>query len=161
VPDPPPTVIVAPEFGSKSLSAKERLMIHEKEPACAACHTLIDGFGLAMEQYDGIGRYRKEEIVEGGVAKVIDASGSVPLPSDGSTLAFGNFVEMVDKLSEKKDVYSCFASQYIDYATGRKPGENPKCEQDLVTDAFVKSGYKVDALVLAVIGSPSFMARKN
>jgi hypothetical protein len=161
VPDPPPTVIVAPAFGDKTLTARERLKIHEAEPACAACHTLIDGFGLAMEQYDGIGRFRKEEVVEGGASKVIDASGSVPLPSDNSTIAFGNFVEMVDKLAEKKDVYSCFASQYIDYSTGRKPGETPKCEQELITDAFVKSGYKVDSLVLAVIGSPSFMARKN
>jgi hypothetical protein len=162
VPDPPPTVIVAPAFGDKTLTARERLAIHEGEPACAACHTLIDGFGLAMESYDGIGRFRKEEVVEGGASKPINAAGTVPLPSDPSTkVAFSNFVDMVDKLSAKPDVYSCFASQYVDYATGRKPGENPKCEQALVNDAFVKSGYKIDALVLAVVGSPSFMARKN
>ena len=31
----------------------------------------------------------------------------------------------------------------------------------LVADAFVKSGYKVDTLILSVVNSPSFMARKN
>jgi hypothetical protein len=161
VPDPPPTVIINPAFGDSSLTARERLKIHEAEPACAACHTLIDGFGLAMESYDGIGRYRTEEVVTGGAPKPIDATGSVPLPSDNSTLAFTNFVDLVDKLSSKPDVYSCFASQYLDYATGRKPGENNACEQKLVTDEFVRSGYKIDALIAAVISAPSFMARRN
>jgi len=161
VPDPPPTVIVDPAFGDLTLTAKERLTIHEKEPACAACHTLIDGYGLAMENYDGIGRYRKQEIVMGGTAKNIDPSGTIPLPSDDSEIKFTNYVDLLDKLSTKADVYTCFASQYLDYATGRKPGENASCEQDLITADFVKSGYKVDTLMLGVIGSPSFMARKN
>jgi hypothetical protein len=161
VPDPPPALIIDPAFGDYSLTARERLAIHEKEPACAACHSLIDGFGLAMENYDGIGRYRKDEVVKGGAIKPLDATGKVPLPSDGKVIEFNNFVDMVDKLSVKPDVYSCFASQYLDYATGRKPGENNKCEEKLVTDEFVKSGYKIDTLVLSVVGSPSFMARKN
>jgi hypothetical protein len=161
VPDPPPTVIVDPAFGNATLTARERLTIHEKEPACAACHTLIDGYGLAMENYDGIGRYRKQEIVMGGTAKNIDPSGTIPLPSTGDEINFSNYVDLIDKLSAKPDVFTCFASQYLDYSTGRKPGENASCEQDLITADFVSSGYKVDTLVLGVIGSPSFMARKN
>jgi hypothetical protein len=30
-----------------------------------------------------------------------------------------------------------------------------------VGDAFERSGYKLDALILSVINTPSFMARKN
>ena len=161
VPDPPPTVIINPAFGDATLTARERLKIHEAEPACAACHTLIDGFGLSMESYDGIGRFRKDEIVKGGATKPLDTTGSVVLPSGGAPLAFSSFVDLIDKLKTKPDVYSCFASQYVDYATGRKPGENNACEQKLVADAFVSSGYKIDALILSVINSPSFMARKN
>ena len=157
----PPEPSSTPRFGDATLTARERLAIHLKEPACAACHVLIDGMGLAMENYDGIGRFRTEEIVKGGAAKPIDTKGSVPLPSDGSVIEFNNFVEMIDKLAAKPDIYSCFASQYLDYVTGRKPGDNNTCEQKLVTDEFVKSGYKIDALVASVISSPSFMARKN
>jgi hypothetical protein len=163
VPDPLPNIIIDPQFGNKSLTARERLAIHEKEPTCAACHKLIDGLGLAMEQYDGIGRFRKDEIVEGGVAKPIDPSGSVALPSDGTELKFKNFLELVDQLAQKKDVYSCFASQYLDYTSGRayKPDEPNGCERKLVTDKFIQSGYNVEQLILAVVGSPSFTARRN
>lgn len=159
--DPPPGTIIDPQFGDATLSARERLTIHLKEPACAACHRLIDGLGLAMENYDGIGRYRTEEVVQGGARKPIDATGTVPLPSDGKTLEFKNLIDLVDQLAAKPDVYTCFASQYLDYSTGRRPGELNKCEAQLVTDRFVKSGYNVEELVLGVVSSPSFMARRN
>ena len=161
VPDPGPNVIIAPEFGDDSLTARERLAVHLKEPACAACHSLIDGLGLSMENYDGIGRFRTEEPVKGLPPKPIDASGTVPLPSDGTVLKFNNLIELIDQLAVKKDVYNCFASQYLDYATGRRPGEINACEKKLVTDDFEKNGYNVDSLVLSVIASPSFTARKN
>jgi len=64
----------------------------------------------------GIGRYRKQEIVMGGTAKNIDPSGTIPLPSDGSNITFSNYVDLIDKLSATPDIYSCFASQYMDYA---------------------------------------------
>jgi hypothetical protein len=163
VPDPGPNVIIDPQFGDETLTARERLAVHLKEPACAACHSLIDGLGLAMENYDGIGRFRTEEAVKGGPPKPIDSKGTVPLPSDeGKTvLSFNNLIDLVDQLATKPDVYSCFASQYLDYATGRRPGEIDKCEKAIVTQEFVKSDYNVDSLVLSVIGSPSFTARKN
>jgi hypothetical protein len=159
VPDPPPTIIIDPAFGDKTLTARERLALHEKEPACAACHALIDGFGLAMENFDGIGRYRRDEVVEGG-AKPIVAGGRVPLPS-GPTIEFDDFVGLIDELAKEPDVYACFASQYFDYATGRRPGANNDCEQKAIIDAFAKSGYQVDALALSVVAAPSFMTRKN
>jgi hypothetical protein len=161
VPDPLPNIIIDPKFGDKTLSARERLEIHLKEPTCAACHKLIDGLGLSMENYDGIGRYRQDEIVEGGAAKRIDASGTVPLPSDGTVLEFTNLLQLIDKLADKKDVYSCFASQYLDYTGGRRSDDLNTCERKLVTDKFIESGYNVDQLMLAVIGSPSFTARRN
>jgi hypothetical protein len=160
VPDPPPTVLIDPQFGNATLTKREQLAIHEKEPACAACHVLIDGIGLSMENYDGIGKWRKDEVVQGGAVKPIDSTGKLPLPS-GSELSFNNFIELIDQLANKKDIYSCFASQYLDYTTGHRPDEINNCEKTLVTDEFVNSGYNVESLVLAVVGSPSFMSRKN
>jgi hypothetical protein len=160
VPDPPPTVLIDPQFGNATLTKREQLEIHRKEAACAACHALFDGFGLAMENYDAIGRYRTEEAVMGGT-KPIDPTGSVLLPGDSSPTVFKNYLELVDQLASKPNVYACFASQFLDYSTGRKPGEINDCERKLITDEFTKSGYKIDALVLGVVSSPSFMARKN
>ena len=34
------------------------LEAHRASPACASCHNFLDPMGLALEKYDGIGRYR-------------------------------------------------------------------------------------------------------
>src|SRR5579885_3324988 len=108
-----------------------------------------------MENYDPIGRFRTTD-----KNKPIDPSGTIPLPSGGQ-LSFKNFVEMVDNLAKTPEVYTCFSAQYQAYATGRGRSQVAACEQQLVADQFVKSGYKLDNLILAVVNSPSFIARKN
>ncbi len=53
-------------------TARERLAVHRKEPSCAGCHTVIDNIGLALENFDAIGRFRTHE---SGVP--IDTSGEL------------------------------------------------------------------------------------
>ena len=158
VPPPPDGVAVAldPKFATPDMTGREKFVQHSQNPVCFACHQLFDGLGFAMEYYDAIGRYRTTD-----KGKTIDPTGSVPLPSDGTVVKFDNFVELVDKLSSTKDLYSCFSSQYLTYATGRALGEVKECERQIVGSEFEKSGYRLDALILSVINTPSFMARKN
>jgi hypothetical protein len=111
-----------------------------------------------MENYDGIGRYRLTD-----KGKTIDPSGTLPLPSEsgGAGLAFTSFVDLIDKLSNKPDVYSCFASKYLSYASGRNVQDIDVCERKSIADAFASGGYKVDSLVLSVVSSPTFTDRQN
>ena len=46
---------------------------HREAPKCAVCHVRMDVLGLAMERFDAIGRFRKQD-----GAGVIDASGELP-----------------------------------------------------------------------------------
>jgi hypothetical protein len=157
VPPPDPKdAVFDPQKVTPDMTNRERLTAHTTTPVCHACHQLFDGLGFAMENYDPIGKYRTMD-----KGKMIDPTGTIPLPSDGSELKFKNFIELVDKLAETKDLYGCFSSQYLSYATGRGVNEISSCERKLVTDEFVKSNYKIDTLVMSVVGSPSFMARKN
>ena len=50
-------------------SVRERIEQHRANPACAGCHKIMDPIGLALENFDAIGRWRT---VDEGVA--IDAS---------------------------------------------------------------------------------------
>src|SRR5260221_4441794 len=59
-PDPPPNV---PALSDRRTQAKvktmlERMAQHRSNPACAACHTMIDPAGFALENFDAIGRWR-------------------------------------------------------------------------------------------------------
>ena len=39
---------------------RDRMEEHRKNPACAGCHKLMDPIGLALENFDGIGRWRDD-----------------------------------------------------------------------------------------------------
>ena len=75
-PQPPPDVPPLKEnkSGRQSLTMRERMVDHRANPACAACHQLMDPAGLSMEHFDAIGRWR----VRGEGGSAIDASGSLP-----------------------------------------------------------------------------------
>ncbi|MBK8976940.1 MAG: DUF1592 domain-containing protein [Planctomycetes bacterium] len=83
--DPPP----APPPGSDSFaggeasvavaaSLREQLALHRRDARCSVCHDRMDALGLALENFDAVGRWRDSD---GGLP--IDASGMLP---DGAQL---------------------------------------------------------------------------
>lgn len=145
-------------FAPPNSTGRQRFGIHSKG-GCASCHRLFDGIGFALENYDAIGQFRTTEYNQ-----TIDPTGNLPLPSEENALpgmAFSNFVELVDKLAEKPDVYSCFAQQYASYASGHDLAEVDTCEKKAIADQFAQSNHKLDELMLAVVGLSNFVNRKN
>src|SRR4030095_3243824 len=59
-PPPSPPAVVPPldENPGKAKSMRDRMEEHRKSPACSGCHKLMDPIGLALENFDGIGRWR-------------------------------------------------------------------------------------------------------
>jgi hypothetical protein len=153
VPPPPGEFKFDEKVITDDMTAREKFTEHAKNPACAACHRLFDTIGFALENYDAIGAYRKTD-----KNKTIDPSGALTLPS-GADIKFTNLVDLVNQLADGPDTYACFASQYTQYATGRVKLD--ECERDNMVRAFKASGYKVDALIMALVGSPGFVNRKN
>jgi hypothetical protein len=71
-PLPPPNVPALEETDvakRPDSSIRERMEAHRKNPACAACHKIMDPIGFALENFDSIGRYRTTD-----GAQIIDAS---------------------------------------------------------------------------------------
>src|SRR6185295_5029656 len=73
-PPPPPNV---PELkaapNGKVLTMREQMQAHRSNPVCAACHSRMDPIGFALENYDGVGRWRAQD-----AGATIDASGKLP-----------------------------------------------------------------------------------
>ena len=65
----------------------------------------------------------------------------------------------MDQLAERPDAYDCFATQYLQYVTGRV--ELPECERQAVARAFAEARYELPALITAIVSAPSFVARRN
>ena len=62
-PPPPPDVPALQENGGdrEARSVRERMEQHRSNPACATCHKVMDPLGFALENFDGIGRWRSDE----------------------------------------------------------------------------------------------------
>ena len=78
MPPPPPPANVPPlaedRDGGAGLPMRERMAQHRANPACAACHRLMDPAGLAMENFDAIGRWREHDAAR----RPLDVAGSLP-----------------------------------------------------------------------------------
>jgi hypothetical protein len=61
-PPPPPAVpeidLADPEIAK--LTLKQRIEDHRNHPACMSCHSKIDPWGIAFENYDATGRWRNQ-----------------------------------------------------------------------------------------------------
>lgn len=156
VPDPPDDFRFDDAKITDDMTAREKFSIHAKNPFCARCHALFDGIGFALERYDAIGMMRDTEH-----GKPIDPSGSLTLPESKEEVKFDDFVSLVGQLADRPEVYACFASQYLRYATGRRPEEISACESRAMAQAFAGGGHRLDNLVLAIVRSPAFILRRN
>jgi hypothetical protein len=155
VPPPPPLPDV-PALKDNTvdgnLSVRKRLAEHRTNPACAACHNLMDPVGLSLENFDAIGRWRT---AEGGAA--IDATGSLP---DGSTFANVNGLEQA--LLKRPEIFiGTFAEKLLTYALGRgiEPYDAPAI-RGIVRDARADD-YHVSAIILGVVKSSPFQMRTS
>ncbi|MBI4473055.1 MAG: DUF1592 domain-containing protein [Acidobacteria bacterium] len=75
-PPPPPPPVVPPlkenVDNDTVLSVRERLEAHRANPACSSCHQIMDPIGLALENFDAVGVWRRND---GGMR--IDPSGQM------------------------------------------------------------------------------------
>ncbi len=117
IPPPPPgtDTVIPPPIGPET--TRERFERHTTDPTCAGCHDLMDPPGLSMEEFDGLGRYRREEIMqfEGQTYELpIDTTGEL------NGVAFDNSKQMAAVLSEDPGFATCVTRQLLRQALGRE-----------------------------------------
>jgi len=112
-PPPPANVPSLTENDSlKALSMRERMELHRVNPACAACHKLMDPIGFSLEHFDGLGRWRD---TLGPGTGAIDSTGVMP---DGTT--FDGPEGLRNVLLSKRDQFAeNFTERLMTYALGR------------------------------------------
>jgi hypothetical protein len=155
VPPPPDEFKFDDSKITDDMTAREKFVLHTRSPFCARCHALFDGIGFALESYDAIGRFRRTD-----KNKPIDPSGSLTVVPGRPEIKFANFIDLVGQLADLPETSACFSLQYLTFATGRTMPEVSACEAKALAQLFTDSGNRLDALMLAVVDSPSFSLRK-
>lgn len=153
LPTPPENVNNTPPDPDPNLTTRERFAQHVEDPACAGCHSLIDGIGFGFENYDALGRFQAEE---NGLA--VDASGEI-VSAEGIEGAFDGVVELSEILSDSQLVQECFATQWFRYAFGRVEDDADRAQLDVIHEAFAASEHDVKELIFTIATSDAFRYR--
>ena len=155
-PPPPPIPGVPPlkppSFAGKVLTMRERIASHRNSPVCASCHAMMDPLGLALEHFDGVGKWRTLD--ESGAP--IDASGALPDGTrfdgaEGLRTALLTSDRFLTTLTEKMLTYSLGRGvEYYDMPAVRA----------IVRDA-ARDNYRFTSLIKAIVASAPFQMRRS
>jgi hypothetical protein len=145
-----PDGVTHPSPTVTELTTRQRLAEHNTNPACAACHQLVDPLGLALEHIDGTGRYRETENEH-----PIDTTGN--LTPEGDT--FDGAAELGALLASGSASRECFVTQWERFAFGRAEEELNECTRFELRRQFASDDNIVELLV-ALTQTNSFRFRK-
>ncbi len=126
-------------------TARQRLDAHRANPVCAGCHKITDPMGLALENFDGAGRFRAQE-----KGAEIDASGSL----DGKE--FASVVGLGQAMHDHPQLTSCLVRRVYSYATGGPLSSADDGAITALNTAFGQAGYRYPALLRMIATSDAF-----
>jgi mono/diheme cytochrome c family protein len=152
VPVPPPGVETdlsanaAPD-GRVFTTLRDRLEAHRANPTCAACHQIMDPIGLALENFDLVGRWRDDEN-----GHPLNTSTSLV---DGTAIT-GPATLRKALLTRSDTLVSTITEKLLTYALGRgiEPYDMPAVRQ--VVHGAAPGDYKFSELVLGIVKSAPF-----
>jgi hypothetical protein len=152
-PAPPPNVpaLEENEPGRDARSVRERLAEHRENPVCASCHDVMDPIGLALENFDAVGRWRTRE--PGGA---VDASGEL---ADGRTV--NGPVSLREALTEEPDLFAgVMTEKLLTYALGRGLSYTDMPTIRAIVRDAASDDYRFSALIFGVANSPQFRMKR-
>jgi hypothetical protein len=151
-PAPPPNVPSLDEGNaSDGLSVRERMEQHRRNPVCASCHAPMDPFGLALENFDAVGKWRTRD----GLA-AIDASTSLP---DGSSFDGPDGLRTL--LSAEPDRFAAAVTEkLLTYALGRGVEYYDRAAIRRILRDAKPAGYTWSSLVAGIVRSTPFQMRR-
>ena len=157
VPPPPPPPAVpdldetATVIDGRSLTTRERMEIHRTNPTCNACHRFMDPLGLALDNFDVIGKWR---IRENGMP--LDTRGEM---WDGTEVSTPQDLRAA-LLALPDSLARTFAENLMSYALGRRIEHYDMPTVRAITAAARANDYRMSSFILGVIDSPAFRMQR-
>ncbi len=154
---PPPPNIPALEdsltkTGDHKPTQREVLAIHRESPLCASCHERMDPLGLALENFNGFGRYRESEFEQ-------------PIEPAGELItgeSFDGVVELKAALVEnhKPEFYRALTGKLMTYVLGRGVEYYDLPVIDQIAERMMQDNGKFSTMLMGVLESPQMHYRR-
>ena len=154
-PAPPnvPTLESIKQNSAEFLTMRQTMEIHREKPICASCHARMDPIGLALENFNALGKFRDQE-----AGKPIDTAGQLITGEK-----FTNTVELAKILvtSRRKDFFRCATEKLLTYATGRGVEYYDAPTIEKIVEHLERDGAKTRSLIYGVVESAPFQMRRG
>ena len=151
-PTPPPPDVdsdLSQPKGEAPKTLRARLESHRSKPGCRQCHGVIDPIGLALENYDAIGRWR-----------TIDTEANAPIDAR-TVLPDGQAVDGPAQLRQAlfggRDLFvRAFSEKLMMYALGRELRAYDMPQIRTVVRRAAPQDYRLSAIVSGIVTSDAF-----
>jgi hypothetical protein len=153
-PDPPPNVPALKEVaaGSGVQTMRQQMEAHRANPACAGCHKMMDPIGFALENFDGIGKWRTQD-----AGQKVDASGQL---TDGTKI--DGVVDLRNALLRYSPQFArVLTEKLLTYALGRGVEyQDMPVVRAIVRDA-ARNNYRFSSLIEGIVNSEPFQMNRK
>ena len=143
LPKPPKNVPVLPDESPEGLTERQLIQKHSSDPTCARCHSKIDPFGFALEDFDAIGGAR-------------NGMNTLAILEDGSQFVGLEGLRSYLLNNRRDDFVRQFCRKLLGYALGRSVQLSDKQLLDEMQAALKASDYRVQSAVKLIVLSPQF-----
>jgi hypothetical protein len=154
-PPPPPNVppLPEPDESGRVSTMRERMEEHRRNPVCANCHRLFDPIGLAMENFDAVGRWRMRD--GGSLGSPIDASGEL---LDGTRV--DGVVSLRQALLRQPELFvGTVVEKLMTFALGRGVAADDMPVVRTIIREAARNDYRFSTVVLGIVNSAPFTMR--
>lgn len=161
-PPPPPNAgEVEPNLGDQILTVRERLEKHRHVATCRNCHRRIDPYGLALENFNVIGRWRDrldgERPVEqwGDNRPAIECNGTLP-----NGTGYSSFAEFKAAIVDQGDRFQrALTEKLLMYALGRTLEATDRPTVDSLVNQMQSNNHTLRSLIQGIIRSEAFQTK--
>jgi len=161
-PAPPPPNVPSleeanPEF--HKLSIREQLDIHRMNESCNQCHRNIDPWGIALENFDALGKWRTEIVQQDGDKKESRAiNTTVSLPG-GKEVQGAVGLRQYLTTDRKQDFARSLIVRLLSYSLGRSLEWTDHAAVDQLLSDFAHDDYRLKALIYRMVKSEPFQTK--
>src|SRR3984885_14940246 len=153
-PPPPPPLVPSLDDAKngKTMTVREQMELHRKNPVCASCHTKMDPLGFSLENYDAVGAWRS-----GYAGQLVDASAVLP---DGTQ--FNGPTGLQNILLTRKDQFvEAMTERLMTYALSRGLESYDMPAVRGVRYQAAKDDYRMQTIILGIVQSVPFTMRRT
>jgi Protein of unknown function (DUF1588)/Protein of unknown function (DUF1585)/Protein of unknown function (DUF1592) len=154
VPPPPPSVPELPhDEAAAERPVREMLAKHRENAACSGCHARIDPYGIPFEGYGPVGNARTKDLAGRAVET------QVTYPDGTAGVGVAGLQDYIRR-HRQEDFLRNLSRKLVAYGLNRSLQLSDEELVDRMVSRAAPSGYRMQALVEAIVTSPQFLRRR-